>query len=79
MNSEIQRSDQKTTPSTEYRSGQDISLVRFVILSSLAFLIIISAPASAGEQYMAGSPDLTAHLAGTNDSISRVPFNNGFS
>src|SRR5512136_2440443 len=67
MNSEMQRSNQKMTRSPGCRLGQGISLVRFVILTSIAFLIIVTAPASAGEQYMAGAPDLTAYLAGTNE------------
>jgi hypothetical protein len=38
-----------------------------VILIGIAALLIVASPASAGEQYMAGSPELSAYLGGTNE------------
>lgn len=38
-----------------------------VILISIAALLIAVSPASAGEQYMSGSPELSAYLGGTNE------------
>ncbi|MGB9177002.1 MAG: S-layer protein [Methanoregula sp.] len=38
-----------------------------VILIGIAALLIVASPASAGEQYMAGSPALSAALGGTNE------------
>jgi len=50
-------------PSTERGS----SLLWPVILVSIAALLIAVSPASAGEQYMSGSPELSAYLGGTNE------------
>jgi hypothetical protein len=41
--------------------------MRLVLLMGLAALFIVMAPVSAGEQYMAGSPVLSASLSGTNE------------
>jgi hypothetical protein len=38
-----------------------------VILIGIAALLIIATPASAGERYMSGSPELSAYLGGTNE------------
>jgi hypothetical protein len=38
-----------------------------VVLIGIAALLIIASPASAGDQYMAGSPELSAYLGGTNE------------
>jgi hypothetical protein len=43
------------------------SLLWPVILISIAALLIAVSPASAGEQYMSGSPELSAYLGGTNE------------
>jgi len=43
------------------------SLLWPVILISIAALLIAVSPASAGEQYMSGSPKLSAYLGGTNE------------
>ncbi len=37
------------------------------MLISIAALLIVASPASAGEQYMSGSPELSASLGGTNE------------
>ena len=50
-------------PLTQERSG----LLRPFILISIAALLLAIAPVSAGEQYMSGSPELSAYLAGTNE------------
>ncbi len=42
-----------------------ISLIS--ILIGIVMMIVAIPPACAGEQYMAGAPDLTAYLAGTNE------------
>lgn len=43
------------------------STVTFGALIAVAFLLVIVPPVSAGEKYMAGSPELTAAIAGTNE------------
>ncbi|HVP93778.1 MAG TPA: S-layer protein [Methanoregulaceae archaeon] len=67
MNPDIKRSCQNTTRSRRYRFCQGNSQFWFVILVSIAFLFIITGPASAGEKYMAGEPVLSASVAGTNE------------
>jgi hypothetical protein len=42
-------------------------LLWVVILLGIAALFIVTTPASAGEQYMAGNPVLSASIAGTNE------------
>jgi hypothetical protein len=42
-------------------------LIWLVVLIGIAALFIATAPASAGEQYMSGSPALSVALAGTNE------------
>ena len=49
------------------RQGRSTSLLWSVILIGIAALFIVTTPASAGEQYMAGSPDLSASVSGTNE------------
>lgn len=49
------------------RQERDKSLFWPAILISIAALLILTAPASAGEQYMSGSPDLSVYLGGTNE------------
>jgi hypothetical protein len=44
-------------------------LIWLVVLIGIAALFIATAPASAGEQYMAGSPDLSVSLAGANEFL----------
>ncbi len=48
-------------------TGRGSSLLWPVLLISIAALLIAVSPASAGEQYMSGSPDLSAYLGGTNE------------
>lgn len=43
------------------------SLIWPVVLMAIAVIFIIAAPVNAGEQYMAGSPVLSASVAGTNE------------
>jgi hypothetical protein len=47
--------------------GRGNSLLWPVILISIAALLVAVSPASAGEQYMSGSPELSAYLGGTNE------------
>lgn len=49
------------------RKDQGVSMVWPVVLIGIAALFIAAAPASAGEQYMSGSPDLSVYLGGTNE------------
>ena len=43
------------------------NLLWSIIIIGIAALFIATAPASAGEQYMAGSPELSASISGTNE------------
>jgi hypothetical protein len=52
------------TPLRQEREG---SLLWPALLISIAALLVITAPASAGEQYMSGSPELSVYLGGTNE------------
>jgi hypothetical protein len=47
--------------------GRESSLTWPLILIGIAALLLIAAPAGAGEQYMSGSPVLSASLGGTNE------------
>jgi hypothetical protein len=60
---------QKTTGSGRYLLSEErgTSLLWPVILISIAALVIAVSPVSAGEQYMSGSPELSAYLGGTNE------------
>jgi hypothetical protein len=60
---------QKNTVSGNYRNKQERAgnLWWPVILIGIAVLSIVTMPASAGEQYMAGSPALSASLSGMNE------------
>ena len=49
------------------RMERDNTLLWPVILFSIAALLIAVSPASAGEQYMSGNPELSAYLGGTNE------------
>ncbi len=44
-------------------------VIWLAVLMGIAALFIATAPASAGEQYMAGSPDLSVSLAGANEFL----------
>jgi len=59
----------KNTGSGNYpfREEQSTSLLWPVVLLGIAALLVIASPASAGEQYMAGSPELSAYLGGINE------------
>jgi uncharacterized membrane protein len=60
---------EKETGAGKYllQQKRDSSLHWPVILIGIAALLIIASPASAGEQYMSGSPELSAYLGGTNE------------
>ena len=60
---------QKNTGTGNYplRQERGNNLLWPVILIGIAVLLLAVTPASAGEQYMAGSPDLSAYLGGTNE------------
>jgi hypothetical protein len=51
------------------------NLLIFLILTGIAMAFIITSPATAGEQYMAGSPERSAAIARTNElsSDNEVP------
>jgi hypothetical protein len=49
------------------RRNQTSRLLGFLILTGIAIAFIIANPAQAGDKYMAGSPELSASLAGTNE------------
>jgi hypothetical protein len=49
------------------RSGSRLSLVSLGMLISLVFAFIMISPVYAGEKYMAGSPELSAAVSGTNE------------
>ena len=49
------------------RQERDKSLLWPVILIGIAALLTLTVPATAGEQYMSGSPVLSASLGGTNE------------
>ena len=50
-----------------FRQKRGNSLLWLIFLIGIATLFIITTPASAGEKYMAGSPVLSASIAGTNE------------
>jgi hypothetical protein len=50
-----------------FGQGRESSLMWPLILIGIAALLLIATPASAGEQYMSGSPELSAYLGGTNE------------
>jgi hypothetical protein len=55
------------TGSYPLRPERENGLLWPVILIGIAVLILAASPVSAGEQYMAGSPELSAYLGGTNE------------
>jgi hypothetical protein len=55
------------TSNKSFRPGYGNRLLWLIVLVGIAALFIATAPASAGEQYMAGSPALSVSLAGTNE------------
>jgi hypothetical protein len=55
------------TGSYQLREEQGNTLLWPVILFGIAALLMLASPASAGEQYMSGSPELSAYLGGTNE------------
>ena len=69
MNLYKKRTLKENTGSSNYLLNQERgnSLLWSVILISIALLFIVSSPVSAGDQYMAGSPVLSASISGTNE------------
>jgi hypothetical protein len=69
MNLYTNRAHKQSTGPIYYRPGQGQchSLLKLVLLIGIATVFIAMTPVSAGEQYMAGSPLLSASLAGTNE------------
>jgi hypothetical protein len=60
---------QKNTGAGNYplRQVRESGLLWPVILIGIAALLLAASPASAGEQYMSGSPELSAYISGTNE------------
>jgi hypothetical protein len=48
-------------------SGRRINVPRLLCLVSIVLVILAISPVMAGSKYMAGSPELEAHIAGTNE------------
>jgi len=48
-------------------SGRRISALRFLCLISIVLAVLAITPVQAGTKYMAGNPELNAHIAGTNE------------
>jgi hypothetical protein len=69
MNTQNKNTNKKNNSHGNYQSGQarSNSLLWLIILVAIAALCIATAPVSAGEEYMAGSPVLSASLSGTNE------------
>ena len=63
----ITRQKNTGTGSFLLRPERDSSLLWPLILISIAALLVAVSPASAGDQYMAGSPALSTYLGGTNE------------
>lgn len=48
-------------------SKRKISLLTYASLIAIVFAVLIITPAQAGAKYMAGSPELSAYISGTNE------------
>lgn len=57
----------RTYNTPERRKGRSHSLLAFLILTGIAMAFIAIPPVSAGTQYMAGSPELSAAVGGSNE------------
>ena len=49
------------------RTGRSFSLLAFLVLTGIAVTFLAIAPVSADEKYMAGSPELSAAISGSNE------------
>jgi len=69
MNINNNRTQKENTGTGNYPLKQERgnNLLWSIIIIGIAALFIATAPASAGNQYMAGSPELSASLSGTNE------------
>jgi hypothetical protein len=59
--------DIRTSSSRKNGGCQTRNLFAFLILTGIAMMFIAISPVSAGSQYMAGSPDLSASINGNNE------------
>ena len=57
----------RTTPSKNTMPGLRYGMLGYGILIALVLACIVIPPVSAGEKYMAGSPELSAAVSGTNE------------
>jgi hypothetical protein len=60
-------SENRIFSSPENRGHRSYNLLMFLILTGVAMAFIAVSPVSAGSQYLAGSPELSAAIAGTNE------------
>jgi hypothetical protein len=60
-------SENRIFSSPENRGHRSYNLLAFLILTGIAMAFIAVSPVSAGSQYLAGSPELSAAIAGTNE------------
>ncbi len=68
MNATLKGMPGESSGYSNYRHSHGrINLVWLAILIGIAALLIVVTPVSAGEQYMSGSPVLSASIAGTNE------------
>lgn len=57
----------RVTGKTACRTGRSFSLLAFLVLTGIAVTFLAIAPVSADEKYMAGSPELSAAISGSNE------------
>jgi hypothetical protein len=66
-NKKIQPATASIHKSSENRWFRHHNLLTFLVLTCIAGAFILASPVRAGEQYMAGSPELSAMISGTNE------------
>ena len=67
VNNQWKNTEKNGCLGTRSRLGFGTSVFWVAALIGIAVIFIVTAPVSAGEQYMAGSPVLSASLSGTNE------------
>jgi hypothetical protein len=67
INNKRSSGNNSTLSTIRFNYERGNKLLWLIVLTGIAVLFIATAPASAGEQYMAGSPVLSASLGGTNE------------